>query len=118
MKSKLIACMTLLYVIMIGCTSKASPSEKAHTSIDSIVSDNGEHKAIASIFLGSMVRAYAEGQKDAIDGDIRIVIIDDSIIRYVKSPWDECNDSIAYQKCDPSSYGTITIVKEKHAISK
>jgi len=33
-------------------------------------------------------RAYFEGQRDAIDGDIRIRLNKDSAYEWIKSPWD------------------------------
>lgn len=33
-------------------------------------------------------KAYFEGQKDALEGDIRIKLISDSIYVWTKSPWD------------------------------
>ncbi len=33
-------------------------------------------------------RAYFEGQRDAIDGDVRIRLNNDSCYEWIKSPWD------------------------------
>lgn len=51
--------------------------------------------------------AYAEGQRDAIEGDVRIEIVSDSQVIFVKSPWDECSDEGNF-KCDPELIDTIT----------
>jgi len=37
----------------------------------------------------SLERGYFEGQKDAINGDIRIKLNSDSIYIWKKSPWDD-----------------------------
>ena len=35
--------------------------------------------------------AYAEGQSDALGGDVRIKNVNDSLVVFVKSPWDNPN---------------------------
>jgi len=45
---------------------------------------------LSDIILMEMEKAYFEGQKDAIEGDIRIKIGPDSInYQWSKSPWDD-----------------------------
>lgn len=39
---------------------------------------------------------YFEGQKDAINGDIRIEMIKDSTYIWVKSPWDDSKEEPLY----------------------
>lgn len=34
-------------------------------------------------------RAYYEGQKDALTGDVRIAKVNDSTYRWIKSPWND-----------------------------
>lgn len=43
----------------------------------------------------SLERAYFEGQKDALNGDVRIKLNPDSCYFWVKSPWD-CGDAPTY----------------------
>ena len=45
------------------------------------------------VFIKALEQAYFEGQKDAINGDIRIKLNSDSIYIWTKSPWDETGAS-------------------------
>jgi hypothetical protein len=56
-------------------------------------------------------RAYADGQRDAMEGVIRIEIVNDSQIVFIKSPWDNCSDESKYYKCDVRFYDTVTTSK-------
>ena len=44
-------------------------------------------------------RAYASGQVDAMHGDVRIKILSDSTVIYVKSPWDDCHPTGDTARC-------------------
>lgn len=56
-------------------------------------------------------RAYAEGQRDAIEGDVRIEIVSDSQVIFVKSPWEQCADNGNF-KCDVSLFDTVVTSKK------
>jgi hypothetical protein len=68
----IIACITGMIII-----SKRNDAthEKLVTSIQTLV-------------ISSMEKAYAEGQADAIKGDVRIQKLNDSTYIWTKSPWD------------------------------
>ena len=46
------------------------------------------------ILKSALEKAYASGQKDALDGDIRIKSIDFGRYVWIKSPWDSGNKAI------------------------
>lgn len=56
-----------------------------------MVSEGELEKAVKK----SVEKAYFEGQKDALNGDIRIQLSQDSCYIWVKSPWD-CGDVPIY----------------------
>lgn len=42
-----------------------------------------------NILQEALEQAYFEGQKDTLEGDIRIKLINDSTYVWIKSPWDK-----------------------------
>jgi len=50
------------------------------------------------LYLYQLERAYFEGQKDVLNGDIRIKLDNDSNYIWDKSPWDN-NDLPIYDPC-------------------
>jgi len=42
----------------------------------------------------ALEKAYFEGQRDAINGDIRIKLSKDSVYNWIKSPWNESTKPI------------------------
>ena len=58
---------------------------------------NHNHDIITDL----MERSYAYGQINALHHDIRIKIIDDSTLTFVKSPWNDCdtNPKAVYHPC-------------------
>lgn len=55
------------------------------------VSTTAGTKTVFGSTKEAMERAYFEGQKDAIEGVIRIEATSDGYV-WTKSPWDSCND--------------------------
>lgn len=43
---------------------------------------------VVEMYIRQMENAYAEGQSDAISGDVRIEKVNDTTVVFVKSPWD------------------------------
>lgn len=78
----------LIIVSFSACKSgnfKLTSSDSIH---DSIVNDK-----ILQMVTYDIEKAYFEGQRDALNGDIRIERLDDefcsdTIYRWIKSPWD------------------------------
>ena len=44
-----------------------------------------------NILQEALEQAYFEGQKDALEGDIRIKLVSDSTYVWIKSPWNKLN---------------------------
>jgi hypothetical protein len=74
----------LITLLLCSCTSDAY-KEKIITLIEDVV-------------IAAKEEAYLQGQKDAIEGDIRITKNPDDTWAYTKSPWDECGYDV---KCRP-----------------
>jgi hypothetical protein len=88
----------VLGIILVGCAKKEEgPPEDSDSKMQVV--------KIAE-------RAYADGQRDAMEGVIRIEIVNDSQIIFTKSPWDECSDESKYFKCDVRFYDTIKTSKK------
>jgi len=49
---------------------------------------------IKTLLEWGLEEAYYEGQRDALEGDIRIKLNDDSIYIWSKSPWDDGQEPI------------------------
>jgi hypothetical protein len=61
--------------------------------------------------------SYADGQRDALIGDVRIKILSDSQVVFTKSPWDDCADT--YHKYNFVPKGcmipeTLNVEKHRH----
>jgi len=85
--------MKILLIVLAGFVLVGCSSEKEITTKQQIIKIVEE--------------AYAEGQGDAIEGDVRIEIVNDSQIVFTKTPWDECSDEGNF-KCDASLFDTVT----------
>ena len=57
-----------------------------------VAASHTKSHSLESIKAG-LERAYFEGQKDAINGDVRIKLNSDSVYVWTKSPW---NDGMRY----------------------
>lgn len=70
-------CLLFLFILFLfcGCKNNDNPFSK--------YGERGE------ILRGLLEMAYFEGQKDAIEGDIRIKLMEDSIYVWSKSPWED-----------------------------
>jgi hypothetical protein len=73
--------------------------------------NQSESDTIKKQIINIAETAYAEGQRDAIEGDVRIEIVSDSQVVFTKSPWDECNDEGNF-KCDVSLFDTVETSKK------
>jgi hypothetical protein len=51
-------------------------------------------KEVEKAFTQEIEKAYFEGQKDAINGDIKIKLNNDSIYQWIKSPWNDNREPI------------------------
>lgn len=84
----------VLGIILVGCAKKEEGPP--------------EDKDVQMQVVKIAERAYADGQRDAMEGVIRIEIVNDSQIIFIKSPWDESK----YYKCDVRFYDTIKTSKK------
>lgn len=53
---------------------------------------------LESILITQMENAYAEGQSDAISGDVRIERVNDTTVVFVKGPWDNPNGDSKWEQ--------------------
>jgi hypothetical protein len=88
----------VLGIILVGCAKKE----------EGLPQDSDVQMRVVKL----AERAYADGQRDAMEGVIRIEIVNDSQIIFIKSPWDECSDESKYYKCDVSFYDTVKTSKK------
>ena len=73
MKTNLI--LILFLVIITSCVKE-----------DKVILENHDH---SMTIKEAMEYAYFEGQKDCLNGDIRIQQVDDSSYIWIASPWDD-----------------------------
>jgi len=84
----------LISIFLIGCSDSPDIEEQVN-----------------QIVKTKMEIAYAEGQRDAIQNDIKIEIVDDSMAVFTETPWNNCDDNSRF-KCDISTYDTIHLSKK------
>jgi len=88
----------VLGIILVGCAKKEEGPP--------------EDKDVQMQVVKIAERAYADGQRDAMEGVIRIEIVNDSQIIFIKSPWVECSDESKHYKCDVRFYDTVKTSKK------
>jgi hypothetical protein len=72
------AMVSMLFVVMITLAIFHSCSKQEHEA---------RKEAVEIIVTYSLEEAYFEGQKDVLEGDVRIEIQEDSSYVWIKSPW-------------------------------
>lgn len=53
------------------------------------IMDKKHSQETTNILQQALEQAYFEGQKDALEGDIRIKLVSDSTYIWIKSPWNK-----------------------------
>lgn len=100
----LIGISTIGYLGYVGTTALYQHFSKAKTTTKAVSTKNVIHatdetdlnKQINNILQERMEEAYFEGQRDYMEGDIRIAVDADSIFYWTKSPWDVGKQPIWY----------------------